>query len=77
MTTMTLSEARDHLAELLARAARGEDVAIAGEDGRVFRVVLSESTTTKKRGLVGSARGKIWMADDFDEVPGDVEASIQ
>ena len=69
MTTVTFAEAKDHLAELLAKAARGEEVVISGDDGSVFKLVLSETAPTKKRALVGSARGQIWMADDFDEVP--------
>lgn len=69
MTTITIAEARDRLDELLAKAAKGEDVVIVREDGSTFTVVPKQSPPLKKRGLVGSARGKIWMADDFDEIP--------
>jgi antitoxin (DNA-binding transcriptional repressor) of toxin-antitoxin stability system len=69
MTTMTITEARDRLDELLAKAARGEDVVIVRDDGSAFAVVPTQPPPRKKRGLVGSARGKIWMADDFDEIP--------
>ncbi len=74
MTTVTLAEARDHLAELLAEAARGGEVVIEGEDGSVFKLVPSEPSPKKKRrGLIGSAKGQIWMSDDFDEPLEDFE----
>lgn len=71
MTVVTLAEAKDHLPELLAEDARGGEVVIEGEDGNVFELVPSEKP--KKRGLVGSAKGQIWMSDDFDEPLEDFE----
>lgn len=69
MTTMTIDQAKDQLAELLARAADGEEMVIVRDDGSSFNVVPSPPAPRKRRGLVGSMRGKIWMADDFDEIP--------
>jgi antitoxin (DNA-binding transcriptional repressor) of toxin-antitoxin stability system len=69
MTTMTLDQAKDHLADLLAKAAAGEEVVIVRDDGSAFTVVPTQAPHRKRRGLVGSARGKIWLADDFDEIP--------
>jgi antitoxin (DNA-binding transcriptional repressor) of toxin-antitoxin stability system len=69
MMKVTLTEARDRLAELLAEAAGGGEVMITGEDGSAFKLIPSEAAPKKKRGLIGSARGQIWMANDFDEIP--------
>lgn len=69
MTTMTLAQAKTHLDELVAKAAKGEDVVITAEDGTVFRLIRSTAAPKGKRGLVGSHRGEIWMADDFDDTP--------
>jgi antitoxin (DNA-binding transcriptional repressor) of toxin-antitoxin stability system len=69
MTTMTLDQAKDHLADLLAKAAAGEQVVIVRDDGSAFNVVPTQTAPRKKRGFVGSLQGKIWMADDFDEIP--------
>jgi antitoxin (DNA-binding transcriptional repressor) of toxin-antitoxin stability system len=69
MMKVTLKEARDHLSELLDEAAGGREVMITGEDGSAFKLVPSETAPKTKRGLIGSARGQIWMADDFDEAP--------
>ncbi len=69
MTTLTIDQAKDHLAELLAKAADGEEIVIVRDDGSSFGVVPMHVAPRKRRGLVGSMRGKIWMADDFDEIP--------
>ncbi len=68
VTTMTLDQAKDHLDDLLAKAADGEEVVIVRDDGRAFTVVPTQAPR-KKRGFVGSLEGKIWMADDFDDIP--------
>lgn len=67
MTVVTLQEARERLEALLAEAAKGGEVVITGEDGSAFKLVPSESTPAKGRGLIGSAKGEIWMSEDFDE----------
>jgi antitoxin (DNA-binding transcriptional repressor) of toxin-antitoxin stability system len=69
MTTMTIDQAKDHLSKLLAKAADGEEVLMMRDDGSTFGVVPMHVAPRKKRGLIGSMRGKIWMADDFDEIP--------
>jgi antitoxin (DNA-binding transcriptional repressor) of toxin-antitoxin stability system len=71
MTTMTLTEAKDRLAELLAKAAEGEEVVIVRDDGSAFTVVPTQVSPRTERGLIGSARGQIKMADDADETTGE------
>lgn len=68
-TKMALAQAKDHLADLLAKAAEGEDVVIVRDDGSAFTVVPTKSPPPRKRGFAGSLEGKIWIADDFDEIP--------
>ena len=69
MTTITVDEAKDQLADLLAKAADGEEVVIVRDDGSAFAVVPKSVKRSRKRGFVGSLEGKIWMAEDFDEIP--------
>ncbi len=71
MTVVNIEEARNHLPELLAEAARGGEVVIEAGDGSIFKFVPSEPK--KKRGLVGSAKRQIWMSEDFDEPLEDFE----
>lgn len=69
MTHVTLKEARDRLDALLAEAAKGGEVLISREDGSAFRILPAGTAPGKKRGGLGIARGQIWMAEDFDEIP--------
>jgi antitoxin (DNA-binding transcriptional repressor) of toxin-antitoxin stability system len=66
MIVVSSKDAKDRPDELLTASAKGEEVLIAGEDGHMFKLTLT-TATKKKRGLIGSAKGQIWMADDFDE----------
>jgi antitoxin (DNA-binding transcriptional repressor) of toxin-antitoxin stability system len=60
--TVSAPKTPDELEELLAAAARGEEVKIELE-GRVFALVPEPKQT---RGLIGSMKG--WkVSDDFDE----------
>jgi prevent-host-death family protein len=60
-------EAKTHLSKLLDRAAAGEEVIIARAGRPVARLVPYQPTPVKRE--PGAWRGKMWMADDFDELP--------
>lgn len=63
---MPLKEAKERLEELLEGAAAGERVVITKDDGSAFELVPRPKG---RRGGLGRAAGKIWMADDFDSIP--------
>ena len=67
MTTVPLKEAKERLETLLAQVADGEEVIITQEDGSAYKIVPAPQPRARKRGLVGSAKGEIWMSEDFDE----------
>ncbi len=59
--------AKTELSRLVARAAAGEDIVIAKAGEPVARLVAYEGRKEPRR--PGSMKGKIWMADDWDETP--------
>jgi prevent-host-death family protein len=61
MTQVTLEEAQDRLPELVAAAERGEEVVITRENQPTIKLVPVVANRQP-----GSAKGLIWMADDFD-----------
>jgi prevent-host-death family protein len=64
---VNMHEAKTHLSRLVARAADGEDIVIAKAGKPVARLVpYAERTEPRKP---GGLKGKIWIADDFDETP--------
>jgi prevent-host-death family protein len=64
MHRVSLTEAQQCLAELVAEATQGEAVIITQADG--VAVQLVPVAVTQPRPQFGSARGQITMADDFD-----------
>ncbi len=62
--TVNIHEAKTHLSRLLERVRLGEEVIIAKAGKPVARLVaVSEKP---KRRTPGTAKGQIWIADDFD-----------
>jgi antitoxin (DNA-binding transcriptional repressor) of toxin-antitoxin stability system len=65
MVTVTIQEAQAHLLDLIHRLDDGDEIVITENDQPVARLARTE---TKKQWpcKAGSAKGKIWMAPDFD-----------
>ena len=67
MDQVNVYEAKTHLSQLLERVEAGEEI-IIGRAGRpVARLVPYHSQAVKRR--PGYWRGKVKIADDFDETP--------
>jgi prevent-host-death family protein len=62
MSPVDLEEAKEHLDELVEKAARGEDVVITRNRRPLARLV----PIPRKARQFGSAKGLIKIADDFD-----------
>lgn len=67
MTLVTVTEAKANLSKLLAMVERGEEVVI----GRAGKPIASLTAVTQKRKplKLGTLKGQIWIADDFNEWP--------
>ena len=63
--TVNVFEAKTQLSKLIATAEKGEDVIIARAGNPVVRLTRLEPA--KKRIRFGLLKGKIHVADDFDE----------
>jgi len=70
MIVDTVTEAKAHLSELLDRVSKGEEVVIsrAGKPVAVLEPYRPEHRVRSP----GLFRGKIHIAPDFDELPGDI-----
>lgn len=65
MSMVNMHEAKTHFSELIERIRMGEEIVIARNGKPIARLVPYETGTAPRREL-GSMRGQIWMADDFD-----------
>jgi prevent-host-death family protein len=63
MHAVTLDEAKLKLVDLVEAAISGETVLITKDGQQVQLVPVARSSQQPQ---FGSARGQIWMADDFD-----------
>lgn len=62
MTKLDISEAKSDLLKLLDLAIQGEEVVITQNDNPIAKI--SPIKRPLKR---GSAKGKVWISDDFDQ----------
>jgi antitoxin (DNA-binding transcriptional repressor) of toxin-antitoxin stability system len=65
MQKVNLKEAETRLAELIEKAARGEEIVIIRSDGSSFKIL--PMTVEEPFPKFGSAKGLVEMSDDFDE----------
>ncbi len=72
--TVNVHEAKTHLSRLLEAVERGEDVIIARAGKPVARLVPIQSVRTRRP---GAWKGRITVADDFDETPAEVVAAFE
>jgi prevent-host-death family protein len=63
--TVNIHEAKTHLSRLVERAEAGEEIVIA-RAGKPAARLVPLAPLGKPREF-GRLRGKIWIADDFDE----------
>lgn len=75
MTQVNLYDAKTHLSELVERAAKGEEIVIAKAGVPMARLAPLSRTRLERR--PGRAKGRIWIAPDFDApLPADIAAAF-
>jgi prevent-host-death family protein len=62
MTQLDITQAKSNLSTLLDLVIKGEEIVITQDDRPVAKI-----SPIKKPLKRGSAKGKVWMSDDFDE----------
>ena len=67
MPKFNIAEAKARFSELVQKAMVGEEIVIAKDNKPVARLVPFAAQGKKR--TPGSAKGKIWMASDFDATP--------
>ena len=70
MQIANISEAKAHLSALIEKVMAGEEVIIGKAGKPVARLVKYENNKTVRQ--PGALRGKIKIANDFDELPEDM-----
>jgi prevent-host-death family protein len=72
METVSFSEAKARLEEILDRVAAGEEILIAKDGQPVACLKPCSPPMPKKPRRPGGWEGKVWIAPDFNETPQEV-----
>lgn len=70
MKTMGLFDAKSHFSALILEVEGGQSIVITKKGKPVARLVPFASATQPRE--IGFDDGKIWMADDFNELPPEI-----
>jgi prevent-host-death family protein len=71
MAQFNIAEAKARLSELVRKALSGEEVTLAKDGKPLLKLVpVGPRGGTREP---GSARGRVWMAPDFDATPDDFD----
>jgi prevent-host-death family protein len=68
LASIGIAEAKTRLSELVEQAASGEEIVIARDHKPVAKLVPVRRHAPR---VPGSAKGQVWIAPDFDEIPDD------
>ena len=71
MHIANIHDAKAKLSQLIKRALAGEEVVIARDGEPMVRLTPVQLDLTPRQG--GQLKGKIWMADNFDELDKELE----
>ncbi len=74
MPITNISEAKAQLSALIERVLDGEEIIIGKAGKPVARLIKFERPTGPRQ--PGALRGKIRIAEDFDDLPTDVQAAF-
>lgn len=75
VTQVGMHEAKTKLSQLVERAEAGEEIVIARNGTPVARLV-PVAATASLAALRGAWRGRVRIAEDFDELPADVADAL-
>jgi prevent-host-death family protein len=70
MKTLGLFEAKSHFSAIILEVENGESIVVTKKGKPVARIVPYVDVTEPRE--IGFDDGKIWMADDFNEMPAEV-----
>jgi prevent-host-death family protein len=69
MDAVSIHEAKTHFSRLVARAEAGEEIVVRRGPKPVAKIVAYHAPTAPR--VPGALKGRITIADDFDETPDD------
>ena len=75
MQILNIHDAETHLPELISRAIAGEEIVIGKAGDPLVTLVPFQAKAEKRKG--GQWRGRVFVAEDFDELPPEVASAFR
>jgi antitoxin (DNA-binding transcriptional repressor) of toxin-antitoxin stability system len=72
-----LAEASEELVRLVEAALQGEEILIIKDNQPVVKLTLLQTPQKLHPAKAGSAKGQVWMSEDFDEPLEDFKEYIE
>jgi prevent-host-death family protein len=72
MQITNISEAKASLSKLIEKVLKGDEVIIGKAGKPVAKLVPYDLESSPRQLGAGQWQGKIWIAEDFDELPADI-----
>jgi len=72
---VNMHEAKTHLSQLVERVEHGEEIVLCKAGKPVAKLVPYMKPHLPR--TPGGWEGQIWIADDFDELPPEIEAAFR
>ena len=70
-TQVNIHEAKTHLSRLVQRAAAGKEIVIAKAGAPIAKLVPYEPRLAPR--VPGAWKGRVWIAEDFDDVDEEIQ----
>lgn len=74
MRSVKIHEAKTHFSQLIASVEQGEEVVVQRGNVKVARIVPYEHQARARK--AGALRGRLRIADDFDELPPEFDSLV-
>lgn len=71
MAQFNVAEAKARFSELVQKAISGEEIVIAKDNRPLLKLVPLAAPARKRK--PGTAKGRVWIAPDFDRTPADFD----
>ena len=69
---INIHESDPRVSQLVERVVAGEEIIIGSEAGEPVAKLVPYPKKQKSRRTLGGWEGKVWIADDFDEIPQEI-----
>ena len=67
MHQIDVAEAKENLGELIEAAINGEEIVISQDNQPLVKLVVIPQPKKRWPSKAGSAKGMVWISEDFDE----------